>query len=57
MKPCIKCETFKKADNCIRCFFEQRKRNEELIKDIRRIANDTPYYRTQESILKYLKGI
>jgi len=57
MKECPWCKSFKKASNCIQCYMSEKKRNEELIKDIRRIANDTPYLRTQEKLLEYLEKI
>ena len=53
MKQCSGCQSFKKADNCIRCYANQKEQNQKLTernqrlvqdrREIKEIVNNTPY--------------
>lgn len=43
MKQCAHCRKFKKADNCIRCYFSERKKYKILIGEIDQAVKTTAY--------------
>jgi recombinational DNA repair protein RecR len=55
MTQCVDCRTFKKGDNCIRCYRETRQRYDELIMDLNTILNGTSYYQVGDKIRARLK--
>lgn len=55
MNQCPECRTFKKADECIRCYRELRERYEALVADLERIAQGTAYTRIREELARRLE--
>ena len=59
-KQCPGCLTFKKADNCIRCFRLERARRTELerrVEDLKVIVAVTPYYRLGPEVQAWIATI
>lgn len=50
MTQCPDCPTYKKADNCIRCYREQKKQYLRLVSDLRLILATSAYHLLGEKI-------
>jgi len=55
MNQCPECRSYKKADNCIRCYQEMKERYEMLLRDVKGIAQGTAYTRIREELVRRLE--
>jgi len=54
MKRCPECKTFKKADNCIKCYRMMKQKYDRHIKKLQSILQGVGDYRVKEEIEKLL---